>query len=307
MQKARGAQFDFDLKHGDKGAARIGRVLAAGLLVAVVGCQAPALSKAEFIARGDRLCRRFEQRSQRVQLKSDPFQPGATPADLQAAPRFLDFFAANLPQLAGDLRGLGPPDEDRALLEKTLMILDGSGREFATAKRAFQAGDHDKAKATLDRAFGRLEEAARSAQQYGFKECGSAATEDRQGTAARPGPEIQITANEYAFQIPAELASGPHTFSIRNEGKERHFLALRRLKPGIGVQRLIDSEKAGEPITDLVEQNLGQSETALPGMTVRFAADLLPGNYAYACFIAAPDGRLHAYKGMAGLLTVKQP
>lgn len=277
------------------------------LATACYACGTQTLTKAEFVSKGDQLCRRFQRRAQGVQPKNDPFQPGATPEDLQAAPRFLDFFAINLPQLAGDLRGLSPPPENRAILERTLRTLNASGVQFAGAKQSLQAGDYPAAKARVDRAYGQLEQAARWAQEYGFQACGSPAPPESVSNAAPPGPEIPVTATEYTFAMPPEVAPGPHTFVIRNDGAERHYLALVKLKEGIGVQRLIDSQTVGEPINELVEQNLGRSRAVLPGSTEKFHADLPPGNYAYACFIAAPDGQLHAFKGMAGQLLVKQP
>lgn len=291
-------------KGSERASQRILGAVCASLLLSGIACAPKTLTKAEFIQKGDKLCSQFQQRSRDVQPKTDPFQPGAAPADLQVAPRFLDYFATNLPQLAGDLRGLSPPPEERPLLNQTLSRLDGSGRQFARAKRAFEAGDPAAAKATLDRAFGSLEQAARSAQQYGFKQCGALATA-APAPPAPPGPEIAVAATEYVFHMPPEVPPGPHTFVIRNDGQERHFLTLVRLRQGIDVQRVIDSEKVGESTDELVEQSLGNSATALPGQTVRFNADMPPGNYGYACFIAAPDGQLHAYKGMAGRLTVK--
>ncbi|MGI8425875.1 MAG: hypothetical protein ACR2FO_03085 [Actinomycetota bacterium] len=278
---------------------------AAVAVFALANCGQERLTKAEFIARGDKQCNNFDSKASRLAPAGNPFRPDATPEEVKDGTRFLNYFAVHLPELAGDLRGLGPPSQSSASLNKGLRILDRSGAQFAAAKRALEAGDSTGAKRFLDRAYGDLEQAALATQQYGFKRCG--ATETNAATLPAPaagGPEVEVGATEYAFVIPAQLAPGPQTLVLNNNGKQRHFLALVKLKEGVTAEQVIDANRAGTDTAGLIDKQFGQSATALPGGTVKFNVDLEPGVYEYACFIAGPDGELHALKGMFGQLSV---
>jgi len=281
--------------------------LAALAVLASTACGQTQLTKPQFISKGDKLCEKFDRESKRLRPAGNPFRPDPTPGELQEGTRFLTYFAVHLPELAGDLRGLGGPKNDSSL-ELGLRILDRSGGHFAEAKRLLSTGDTQGAKGRLDKAFGELEQAALATDLYGFKTCG--ATQGQSMVASSSGlagPRAEVSATEYAFVAPSQLAPGPNTFVLTNIGKQRHFLALTKLKDKVTAQQVIDADRGGDGAADLVEKQIGQSPPVLPGRTVNFNAELEPGTYEYACFIAAPDGELHAFKGMFGELTVAGP
>jgi len=281
-------------------------VCAALAVLASTACGQTQLTKAQFISKGDKLCQKFDRESKGLRPVGNPFRPDPTPGELQEGARFLSYFATHLPELAGDLRGLAVPGKEQSL-NSSLGILDQSGGQFTEAKRLLGSGDPEGAKGHLDKAFGELEQAALATQQYGFKTCGATQGQSMAASSSGPsGPRAEVSATEYAFVAPSQLAPGPQTFVLTNNGKQRHFLALTKLKDAVTAQQVIDADRSGGA-ADLVEKQIGQGSPVLPGRTASFNAELEPGTYEYACFIAAPDGELHAFKGMFGQLTVAGP
>jgi hypothetical protein len=114
-------------------------------------------------------------------------------------------------------------------------------------------------------------------------------------------PVVEVTANDYAFQMPDTLAAGVTTFRLTNHGQELHHVILIKLGEG---QTLADLPKllGGPPPADLVV--LGGPNPAPPHGQAEAVVDLQTGNYAVICVIPAADGQAHVQKGMAHALTV---
>jgi len=274
------------------------------VLVGLTGCISGKPTKAEFIARGDKLCKKFEQGVARVSPEEDPFQQDASPQDAQQASRLFQYLATELPKLVDRIRNLGIPAEGATAARKSLRLLDSSAAQFGQARGMIDSGDPAGAKRVAESGFGNLEKAAALAQQYGFRTCGAVSQGANPVPPPANGAEIEIVATDYSFAFPP-VGAGPNTLSIKNQGKERHQLALARLKPGASAQEVVEATKSGQGTEELIEQQVGTSEPAAPGESVDFGVELLPGTYGYACFIVAADGEPHAFKGMLGQFDVK--
>src|SRR4051794_27447022 len=59
--------------------------------------------------------------------------------------------------------------------------------------------------------------------------------------------DVEIVGLDYAFKIPAKVASGRTTFRFSNKGKVAHELNISLLKKGASVQQFIDSARADGP------------------------------------------------------------
>jgi hypothetical protein len=128
------------------------------------------------------------------------------------------------------------------------------------------------------------------------------AQQPRQAPQTQAGPErVTVTATEYAFDIPQTLPPGETTFVLENAGQERHFMEMVRLKGGKSVEELL--ELPGNRADRFIEE-VGGTRPAKPGGSVEMTAELAPGAYGIVCFIEAPDGTPHAFKGMYAQFTV---
>ncbi len=116
-----------------------------------------------------------------------------------------------------------------------------------------------------------------------------------------------IVGTDYAFMYPAALKPGIHTFAFVNKGKQRHELAFALLKPGVSVADVVDADKAGKSVKDLIEFSPGllhspAGETPL-GL---FRMNLLPGReYMIECGFQDSDKSPPHYElGMFGSIKV---
>lgn len=126
----------------------------------------------------------------------------------------------------------------------------------------------------------------------------SAGTPAGSAEAAAPAPvTVTMTAKDYAFDGPAQIAAGSVTLQLKNEGKEVHQAQLVRLEGGKTAQDLMAAMKQHGPPPDWMKF-VGGPNAAAPGHEVSATSVLEPGNYAWLCFIPSPDGVMHAAKGM---------
>ena len=112
-----------------------------------------------------------------------------------------------------------------------------------------------------------------------------------------------ITATEYAFAVSDTIKAGIRTFDVKMGGTQPHEVSLFMLLPGMTMKDVMKwgtTYKGAPPV-----QPLGGVSVAEPGMTVRFTADLMPGNYVMLCFVPdAKDGKPHMVHGMVKEFTV---
>lgn len=130
-----------------------------------------------------------------------------------------------------------------------------------------------------------------------------AASEDDEAAA---GGEVLITATEYEFDLPDTLPAGPTTFTLKNDGKEKHF---------IDIVKLTDDAPSVDKLIKMPERKIGRYfegqpnhlPTVKPGETGEKTLEIdleSGGRYGYVCFIAAKGEPPHAFLGMRGEFTV---
>lgn len=153
-----------------------------------------------------------------------------------------------------------------------------------------------------------------------------------QGTAATPANAhvVDVIAEDYAFDAPAEIPSGWATFRMRNEGEETHFIFLTRLPEDRTYDEYV--ETAGAPVSEALSSmrsgeidkagagqqlmaeipawywtdamSMGGPGLVAAGGTSQATVNLEPGTYVMECYMKTPEGELHWVEGMIQPLTV---
>lgn len=197
----------------------------------------------------------------------------------------------------------GPPTNEQ--LERMKEIRpDAVGEDTDMVADAFIAADGDFGKVfsdpEIEEAFGRME--AHDAEVCGFET--EEGEEDEVATEPLDGAEvIPVTAVDFGFEgIPSEVAAGPVSFELTNDGEAAHEMALFRLGEGVELDALLAAEE--EP-SDEEAQDIGFTFAA-PGEGGAYlnAEELTPGTYAVVCFIPGPEGKAHHELGMKTTFTV---
>ncbi len=152
--------------------------------------------------------------------------------------------------------------------------------------------------------------------------------------SAVPEPNSQsdivlITASDYAFDAPKEVASGWTTFEYKNEGNEPHFLFLTRMPEdvtfdeyagdalvpfnavwyalrdeGINTEEVYERLGAQMPDWFWTLEFTGGAGLISAGRTTDVTLNLEPGIYAMECYMKTEDGELHSMEGMLRELVV---
>ncbi len=121
------------------------------------------------------------------------------------------------------------------------------------------------------------------------------------------GSEVEIGGADYAFQVPASLPAGRTAFRFNNKGKVRHELNIALLKPGVPVERLLETRRAGKPVQGLIEGPVGvlfaDAGERSPGT---LSTDLVAGReYAVICIFRDSAGaKAHFDMGMYSVIRV---
>ena len=123
-------------------------------------------------------------------------------------------------------------------------------------------------------------------------------------TAPAAGGVVLISAVEYEFDLADTYPAGTTTFTLINNGEEKHF---------IDIVKLTDDAPPVADLLKLPEKKVGQYFEGQPNHidTIKggetsdpLEIDLVEGRYGYVCFIEAKDGTPHAFLGMSGEFTV---
>lgn len=125
---------------------------------------------------------------------------------------------------------------------------------------------------------------------------GEAAGDTTSPASAAPA-SVTVTAKDYGFDAPAQVAAGAVTFHLENHGKELHQAQLIKLEDGKTVQDFAAAMKKPGPLPSWAKFMGGPNGIA-PGQQANATSVLPPGQYAYLCLIPSPDGVIHAAKGM---------
>lgn len=119
------------------------------------------------------------------------------------------------------------------------------------------------------------------------------------------GGEVIVSAVEYEFDLADTYAAGTTTFTLVNNGEEKHF---------IDIVKLTDDAPPVLELIELPDKKVGQYfegqpnhiPTIKPGETSDpMEVDLVPGRYGYVCFFSTKGEPPHAFQGMAGEFTVE--
>lgn len=129
-------------------------------------------------------------------------------------------------------------------------------------------------------------------------------TESGLASSPSPAPTIEVTAREYTFKVSQAPAAGEVTFTLRNEGKEKHELIVFKLKSGRPATKILELPQIQG--RKLMEEVGGTFAKAGRAATQPIRTELTPGVYALVCFVPSPDGTPHFAKGMVEEITVDQ-
>lgn len=122
--------------------------------------------------------------------------------------------------------------------------------------------------------------------------------------APAPTADDTLTMVDFAYHFATPLSAGTHTIRVVNAGSQPHMLILAKLEPG----KTIDDALAWAATRDgpsPVAWITGTSALRANGV-VYVHADLTPGTYMLACFLADDtDGRSHIAHGMRTQVIVR--
>jgi plastocyanin len=114
---------------------------------------------------------------------------------------------------------------------------------------------------------------------------------------------VDVTATEYAFDVPAEVPGGVVTMAFTNVGGLPHEFAFARIEEGkteADVEAVVATRQ--EP-PDWMEDVAGVPGLS-PGESVTVTRTLEPGTYAFLCFFPDAEGTPHARLGMYEVFTI---
>jgi uncharacterized protein YfcZ (UPF0381/DUF406 family) len=137
----------------------VGALMAAGS-IGVAGAatpKTPALTKAEFITQGDAICAAGNQQEDALQASVIGASKNPTKAQLNT---FAKGIAKIILDEQAELSKLTPPSADKAKIKKLLAELKKEAKALAAKPSLISSGQG-------------LQKAAKQAQAYGFKVCGS--------------------------------------------------------------------------------------------------------------------------------------
>lgn len=259
------------------------------------------------MAKADAVCASSDKKLQAAFREELPADGQATPKQMQAV---LKRVVPIVEDTVAGLNKLEPPERlegrfDAALDEAETAISSlRKGSRSARAAEAVFSAETDP--------FARTNEGLESVgvtacSQGGGGQEGAAGGEDTAGGERAAGTSLGSTfvATEYQFAGASTLKQGQVTIALSNRGFERHELNIVRLKDGVTAKQVMEAEAAGLDTEDLVaDEGVGAVSPVDPGATGTVQVNLVPGTYAYACFLDAPDGQAHVRKGMIGQFQV---
>lgn len=152
------------------------------------------------------------------------------------------------------------------------------------------------------------EEAADTGTDAGAQDQAEDTSDDAAAHNETEGGEVLITAVEYEFDLPDTLPAGPTVFTLKNDGKQPHFIDIVKLTddaPGVDKLIKMPERKVGQ----YFEGQPNQIPVVKPGETGKKTLEIeleSGARYGYVCFISDGKGKPpHAFLGMAGEFTVE--
>jgi hypothetical protein len=127
------------------------------------------------------------------------------------------------------------------------------------------------------------------------------------GSSTTTGPTaataVDVSAKEYAFDVPAKVTGGVVEMRFTNTGGLPHEFAFARIEEGkteADIKAVIDS---GEEPPEWAEDVAGVPGLS-PGQSITVTRTLEPGSYVFLCFFPDAEGTPHANLGMYELFTI---
>lgn len=119
---------------------------------------------------------------------------------------------------------------------------------------------------------------------------------------------INVTARDFALEMPDSISAGLTTFRLINRGKQSHHMEIVRLDPGRTPKEALSALiAAGHGVRPSWMHFVGgPNERGSDGASNATLA-LEPGNYLAFCEVPGPDPMPHFMKGMVKAFTVLPP
>jgi hypothetical protein len=142
---------------------------------------------------------------------------------------------------------------------------------------------------------------------------------------------VEVEAEDYAFRMPGEIASGWTTFQLTNQGEEHHFMLIARLPDGLTYDDYVtdvvmpfneawytlrDGRIGPDDVMPLLGEALpewywavefmGGPGFMVPGASGTATVNLAPGHYVVECYMRTADGEMHSMEGMLDPLIVTE-
>jgi uncharacterized cupredoxin-like copper-binding protein len=124
-----------------------------------------------------------------------------------------------------------------------------------------------------------------------------------QVAAAEPAADIDMTLDDYTFELSKPITPGRHVIKVENRAPQTHEVVIARLNPGQTAAQALVWINAGQfgpgPVV------LGGASGIAKGRHMFIAVDFTPGHYALFCFIPdVKDRKPHTSHGMLKEFTV---
>lgn len=301
------------------------RVWAAGVatILALTGCggggdpsdsptsEAAAISLNEWVDVAVAECKVVDKATTKAEPKGDPFSPEANAKDRKQGIVFLSTFAKSINGFVDKLEATGYPDEKADAAKKLVTSGRAAAKAFDKAAAAAKK-DFAKAQPAVGAAFGGVAQMEAAAKELGItlETCKKGEEE-----AEKPAPgakKVPVVAtkkgDKYVFEFDTTLSAGKTAFVMTNKGDEPHFMAIAEFSGPGAVAKAMAAEAQGDSKAAdkfIKNEEVGGSKDAGPGETAVANVDLKPGTYGMMCFIPGPDGKPHAFNGMAIEFQVK--
>jgi hypothetical protein len=147
-----------------------GSFVVVGLVMTACGGGAKRLSKEDFIATWDAICKTSNAQSDQI---GQNLPDQATQENLS---QYADAFSQGIPILkkeVSDLRKVRPPEADQATIDGILSNLDQAISKLEQSQQAAVAGDLAAFTTAIQEASPLIDQANSAAVAYGLKECGA--------------------------------------------------------------------------------------------------------------------------------------
>lgn len=257
-------------------------------------------------------CEAVNKATADAEPEGDPFSPQATKADQQQGIEFLSTFGTSMRTFAGNLEEIGYPAENADAAEGLVTAAETSAQAFEDAAAAAKE-DFAKAQGPVGKAFGTFGQLEAAAKEVGIGDLENCKREGKKAEEVAAGAnEVPVEAVEtdgtYLFKFDKTVAAGKTAFVMENKDDEPHFMALVQLTEPGALDKALQAEAKGDSKAAdkfIKSEDVGGSEEAAPGEQAVANVDLKPGTYGMLCFIPGPDGKPHAFNGMAIEFAVK--